>query len=126
MIEKPTYAELERKIREFEKIQAECIETENALRESEERFRRIYENMAVGVAWISMNYRIEGANEAYCRMLGYSETELMGKHLRDITHPDSVEDNLIKQSELATGEIDHYRIENAFYSQERVRCQRYS
>lgn len=85
-----------------------------AQRDSEERFRRIYEHMAVGVAWVSVDFRIEGANEAYCRMLGYREEELIGKHLRDTTHPESVEENLSKQSQLAAGEIDHYRMEKRY------------
>ena len=87
---------------------------EDALRESEERFRQVYEHMAVGVARVSMDFRIQNANEAYCRMLGYREEELIGKHLKDITHPETVEENLLKQSRLAEGEIDHYRMDKRF------------
>ena len=87
---------------------------EKTLRESEERFRQVYEHMAVGVARVSLEFQIKGANEAYCRMLGYREEELIGKHLRDITHPKIVEENLRKQSQLAAGEIDHYRMEKRF------------
>ena len=82
--------------------------------ESEQRFRRIYENMAVGVARVSLSFKIEGANEAYCRMLEYSEAELIGRHLREITHPEVVAENLQKQSRLAAGEIDHFRMEKRF------------
>ncbi|NBD34585.1 MAG: PAS domain S-box protein, partial [Chloroflexi bacterium] len=89
-------------------------EAEHALRESEQRFRRIYENIAVGLAQISIDFVIESANKAYCRMLGYSEEELIGKHLREITHPDILEENLRKQALLAAGEIDHYRMEKQF------------
>ena len=87
---------------------------EDALRESEERFRRVYEHMAVGVARVSMDFRIETANEAYCRMLGYREEELIGKHLKNITHPEMFEENLRKQSQLGRGEIEHYRMEKCF------------
>ena len=89
-------------------------EAEQALRESEQRFRRVYENIAVGLAQVSMDFVIESANKAYCRMLGYSEEDLIGKHLRDITHPDILEENLHKQALLAAGEIDHYRMEKRF------------
>ena len=89
-------------------------EAEQALRESEQRFRRVYENIAVGLAQVSMDFVIERANKAYCRMLGYSEEDLIGKHLRDITHPDILEENLHKQALLAAGEIDHYRMEKRF------------
>jgi len=85
-----------------------------ALQESEARFRQVYEHMAIGVARVALDFRIENANEAYCRMLGYREAELIGKHLKEITHPEVVKDHLRKQSQLAAGEIDHYRIEKQF------------
>ena len=88
--------------------------SEKALRESEEKFRQIYERMAVGVAQISLEFRFDAANNAYCSMLGYREEELIGKHLADITHPEILEDNLRQQSQLARGEIDHYRMEKRF------------
>ncbi len=84
------------------------------LKQSEEKFRLVYENMAVGVAQVSMDFRIQAANTAYCQMLGYSEDGLIGKHLQDITHPDIIEKNLQKQEQLALGEIDHYRMEKRF------------
>jgi two-component system, cell cycle sensor histidine kinase and response regulator CckA len=89
-------------------------QAEKALQESEERFRQIYENMAVGVARVSLDFHIEQANEAYCQMLGYAEEELIGKHLRDITQPEIIEENLRLQSQLAAGEIDHFRLEKRF------------
>jgi PAS domain S-box-containing protein len=47
-------------------------------------------------------------------MLGYREEELIGKHLRDITHPEVIEENLAKQRKLAQGIIDHYFMEKCF------------
>jgi len=84
------------------------------LKESEERFRSIYNSMAVGVAHVSLNFRIINANQAYCKMLGYTEKELIGKHLRDITAPEIVKENFKKQQMLAEGQINHYRMEKTF------------
>ena len=106
--------EIEEKNLQLQQEIAERVQAEKVLRESEERFRQVYEHMAVGVARIPMEFRIESGHEGYCRMLGYHEEELIGKHLRDITHPDIVEENLRKQSQLAAGEIDHYRMEKQF------------
>jgi PAS domain S-box-containing protein len=85
-----------------------------SLRESELRFRRIYENMSVGVAQVSLDFTIVRANEAYCRMLGYSLDELRGKKLRDITQPEILEENLRMQRQLVAGELTHYRMEKTF------------
>jgi len=87
---------------------------EESLRESELRFRGIYENMSVGVAEISLEFKVRCANNAYCQMLGYSEEELVGKHLKDFTHLENIEDNLRLQTQLAHGEIEHYQMEKKF------------
>ncbi|MCF8335553.1 MAG: PAS domain S-box protein [Bacteroidales bacterium] len=86
----------------------------DSLRESEARFRTIYDNISVGLAIVSLDYKIEGANQAYCQMLGYTKNALVGKHLQDITHSDVIEENLNKQSQLAAGKIDHFRMEKRF------------
>jgi PAS domain S-box-containing protein len=89
-------------------------QAENALSESESKFRHIYENMSIGIAKVSLEFRIEQANQAYCLMLGYTEEELIGKHLKDITNVEILAENLRLQSQLARGEIDSYRMEKRF------------
>ncbi|MCA1795016.1 MAG: PAS domain S-box protein [Desulfobacteraceae bacterium] len=88
--------------------------TEEALRESEARFRSIYKHTAVGLAQVSLDFKIMSANEAYCNMLGYQEKNLVGRHLKEFTHPDVIEENIQKQANLASGKIDHYRMEKKF------------
>lgn len=83
-------------------------------REKEERYQQVYNNMAVGVARVSLDFRIEQANQAYCQLLGMTEEELIGKHLRDITMPETLEVNLKKQERLAKNEITSYRMEKVF------------
>ncbi len=85
-----------------------------ALEESEARFRGIYNTIATGVARVSLDFHIQAANQAYCTMLGYTEQELIGKHFKEISDPEIIEDNLKKQHQLAKGHIDHYRMEKTF------------
>ena len=87
---------------------------EEALRESEEKFRTIYEHMSVGIAQLSLELTIVHANEAYCRMLGYGMEELVGRKLAEITHPEVLEENLRLQAQLGRGEIDHFRLDKTF------------
>ena len=87
---------------------------EAALRESEEWFRKIYYHMPVGVARVSLDFNIESANETYCRMLGYTEEELIGKSIQDITHADMVEVNQQMHRWLSSGEIDYFHLEKQF------------
>ncbi len=85
-----------------------------ALRESELRFRSMYENANIGIAQVSLDFKIVNANRAYCNLLGYAKSELQGKHLSDITHPDMLEENLKKQRLLAMGEIEGFQLEKRF------------
>ncbi len=66
----------------------ELKKAQEALLESEERFRGIFEQGPIGVVLVDLDYRMTKTNPAFCRMLGYSETELAQKTPLDITHPD--------------------------------------
>lgn len=57
-----------------------------ALKESEERWRAVFENSTVGIALTELNGRFVATNRAYQGMLGYSGDELRKVTLLDITH----------------------------------------
>ena len=64
---------------------------EEALRASEERFRVTFEEAPVGMVIGVGDGVIAKANRAVCRMSGYTEEELVGRHVRDLTHPEDRE-----------------------------------
>jgi len=61
---------------------------EEALRESEARLRATVEQATAGVARYDTNGRIVFANRTLCKMLGYTESELIGKRVADVTYDD--------------------------------------
>ena len=61
---------------------------EETLLQSEARFRSIYEQAAVGIEQVALDGSLLMVNQALCRMLGYEESELLGKNTAEITHPD--------------------------------------
>jgi len=63
---------------------------EDALRESEVRFRTAFDKAATGMVMVSLDGTLLKANAAFCRMLGYSRGEMVGKRVVDITHPDDI------------------------------------
>jgi len=67
---------------------------EEALRESEARLRATVEQATAGVARCDTNGRIVFANQALCTMLGYTESELIGKTVADVTYRDDREKTL--------------------------------
>ncbi len=64
---------------------------EDALRESEQRFRGLFEEAPIGMTLFGVDFRLLGVNPAMCEMLGYTEAELTGASALDITHPDDVQ-----------------------------------
>jgi PAS domain S-box-containing protein len=62
--------------------------SEEALRESEERFRSVFREAGVGMVIVSPEGRFLAANGAFCDYLGYTEEELLAKTVESITFPE--------------------------------------
>jgi sigma-B regulation protein RsbU (phosphoserine phosphatase) len=57
---------------------------EDELRKSEEKYRRIVETAGEGFILMDEDLEIVDVNDAYCRMLGYTRQELLGKTPLDL------------------------------------------
>ena len=68
-------------------------QAEEALRESEERFHAILRQATAGIVRKDAEGRFMFVNQAFCNMLGYTESELLGKTVWQFTHQDDVEEN---------------------------------
>jgi PAS domain S-box-containing protein len=88
---------------------------EARLRESEERWRAVFENSAVGIALTDLNGRFLAANSAYQRMVGYSADELQALSFTDITHEDDRDHNRILITELLEGIREQFQIEKRYW-----------
>jgi diguanylate cyclase (GGDEF)-like protein/PAS domain S-box-containing protein len=87
---------------------------EEALRESEERFRTIFEQTAVGVSIADPQRRLLETNAAYQEMTGYSEEELFNKPIAEISHPDDVPADDELHRELLSGRVERYQREKRY------------
>ncbi|HEY0843980.1 MAG TPA: EAL domain-containing protein [Noviherbaspirillum sp.] len=97
------------------------VQAETVLRESEERFRVAFNQAAVGLAHVAPEGCCLMVNNKFCDIVGYSQEELQGMRIQDITHPeDMVADQAQAQSMIA-GELDEkmrekrFRHKNGFY-----------
>lgn len=68
-------------------------QTEEALRESDERFRAILRQATAGIVRKDAEGRLIFVNQAYCNMLGYTESELLGKPFWKFMHAEEIEGN---------------------------------
>jgi two-component system cell cycle sensor histidine kinase/response regulator CckA len=87
---------------------------EAALRESEERFRRVFEEGPLGLALVGKDYRFLKVNGALCQMVGYSEAELLQMSFPDITHPDDLGANVELAEKVFKHEIPFYQLQKRY------------
>jgi PAS domain S-box-containing protein len=87
---------------------------EEALRESEARYRSTFELAGSGIAHIGRDRKFIRVNRRLCEILGYPEHELIGMTGRDISHPEDLEVINTERKRLYAGEIDHVHVEKRY------------
>src|ERR1700721_2400715 len=87
---------------------------EDALRKSEERWRSVFENSAIGIALTDHNGRFLTANHVFQAMVGYTEEELRALHILDVTHEDYRQANWVLITELVEGKRRQFQIEKKY------------
>ncbi len=87
---------------------------EEALRESEERFRGLFEQAAVGFAQVGLDGKWLAVNQRLCDIVGYPRGELLGLTFQDITHPDDLDADLDNVRQLLAGSIATYSMEKRY------------
>ncbi|MBN3923629.1 PAS domain-containing protein [Nostoc sp. NMS4] len=89
-------------------------QTEVALRESEERFRAMFNQAAVGITLIGLDGRFLQINPALCEITGYSHEELIQMNFQEITHPDDLEVDFENAQRVLAKEISGYSLEKRY------------
>ena len=87
---------------------------EEALRQSEERFRGAFEYSTIGVAMVSLEGRFLRVNPAFCEMLGYTAEELGGMDFQGITYPEDLPHSLDFRRKMVEGELTHFHSEKRY------------
>lgn len=93
---------------------SEMKRAEQELRNSEERYRAIYDQVFVGIAKISLNGKFIQVNEQMCNMLGYTKEELCSKTFMDITVKEDVPTSVSVMKKLASGQIEKTTFEKRY------------
>jgi PAS domain S-box-containing protein len=88
--------------------------SEAALRASEERFRGLFENAAVGMALMDSDGDFVQANPAFCRFLGRSGEELASLSWVDVIHPDDRDMAAARRERHVAGETEFSALETRF------------
>jgi PAS domain S-box-containing protein len=90
------------------------------LRESEERFRLLFDNMAVGVVLVDRDGFVVAANQAQCSFLGYAKGEVIGMHFSRYLSEDDLERGLFLLREMVEGKRDNYTADRKYKRKDSV------
>lgn len=74
------------------------------------QFEKIWNRSTIGFAIIDRDEKIIKVNPMLCEMLQYSESELIGKQISDITHPADMDNDQAMIDQVLSGNISEYRM----------------
>ncbi len=84
------------------------------LRESEQRFASTMALAAIGISHVDDEGRFLYANPQLCAMLGYTESELRARTVKDISHPEDMDTTHELVSRLRQGTIPSFKAEKRY------------
>ena len=87
---------------------------ENTLKESEDKFRKIFEESPFSMLITGKDFGIIRANLSFCNLIGYQEEELKLFSFKNFTHPDYIRGDEISLLKLVAGEIPIYHTEKKY------------
>lgn len=92
--------------------------SDKALKESEDRFRQVFEAGPLGRILLDMDRKIIQVNHALSEILGYTEAELLQQTSQSITHPDDLEQEHPLRAALLNHEVESYQIQKRYRHKE--------
>ncbi len=92
----------------------ERVYSDDALKESEERFRATFNQAAVGIAHVAPDGRFLRLNQKYCDIVGYAHDELIKRTFQSITYPEDMEIDQKALHQLLDGTIDNAAFEKRY------------
>lgn len=104
-----------RNISDIKQVEQELRASAAQLRESEERFRRAFDDAATGEALVATDGYFLRVNRSLCELLGYSESELLATSFQAITHPNDLDIDLGYVQQMLAGEIRTYQMEKRYF-----------
>ena len=110
MPKKPTYKDLEQRVKKLEKEAVRCKQVEEKLRRSEEKYKTLITSSLTGI-FIHQDGRFVFVNERFAKMHGYAAEELLGKEYKTLIHPDYRETISDRVAKRLKGEPAPYQYE---------------
>lgn len=107
-------ADLMREIADRERLEGERRVAERGLHEVRARFESAFTSAPIGMALVGLDGRCLQANDALCRITGYTRDQLQATTFRALTHPDDVDRDADSVRSLLEGQVPSYQTERRY------------
>ena len=87
---------------------------EQELLESEQRFRLTFELAGSGIAHVSLEGHFLRVNRSLCSILGYAEKELIGRTVRELSHPEDRDKTDTGRARVRAGDLPSARFQKRY------------
>jgi diguanylate cyclase (GGDEF)-like protein/PAS domain S-box-containing protein len=85
-----------------------------SLRDSETRFHKTLELAGSGIAHVDLDGRFMRVNRRCCEILGYAESELIGRAPKEISHPEDREHTAAQLAQIRGGQSEAVRLQKRY------------
>jgi PAS domain S-box-containing protein len=117
-----THSDLHRRIQKLlqrgriDKLEAhiELLEEEQALAESEQIFKWVFEHGPLGMTMTAPDYRFVKVNATFCQMLGFTQEELISMKFTEITYSEDLENSVVTAEKLFSGAMSFHHMEKRY------------
>lgn len=92
----------------------ERMQSEIALRESEEKFRTAFEDAAIAMSMTALDGHLMRVNQTFCSLLGYSREELLNKTFKHVTVPEDIQESSDWINDAIEGKIRNFSFEKRY------------
>jgi len=113
VVERDAAGEPQYEIAFFDDITARKA-AEAALSASEALYRQTFELATAGIAHVDLTGRFMKVNRSLCEILGYSEKELIGRSVKEVSHPEDRDLTDAQRARLHEGGLDSVRFEKRY------------
>ncbi len=93
-------------------------DAERALRESEARFRALFESAAIGIGIGDVDGNILAVNKALQDIFGARPEDMHGRRVNDLVHPEDTPGVWEAYEELVSGKREHFQFDKPYYRQD--------
>ena len=93
----------------------ESRRVEAALRDSEERFRRAFDDAPIGMGLVSVDGQWLQVNQALCKIMGREQGELLATVFKQLTHPEDLDAYRAMVEVMLAGKLSSLQLEQRFF-----------